>query len=291
MRWKKLSIETELTGMTRKRAAEIISELLKTPYVFDQQKNRYTVTDNRERQWLIEPSDDVRAEKMSGERIIGANYLYQVKMTSPFFYYSEAEVLLDAVEHLQLGGGLVNDTTNLTVVLDMSDLKNRERYQTNMANLFASRGHLIQKSIGNSFSEIADCSMLEQNGVIRFPLFKSTLHSGKLVANIQLTHTISQFAENNRTVSPKVNESTNERFLMRTWLVRAGMVGEEYKFARKLFTEKLSGNSAWTNQTESEVEKQEDSVEQGGNLIETVENIAEENRADVDNTEEMEMTM
>ena len=49
---------------------------------------------------------------------------------------------------------------------------------------------------------------------------------------------------------------------MRTWLVRAGMVGEEYKFARKMLTKNLEGNSAWQKMMEpAEVETKEISVQ------------------------------
>ena len=64
--------------------------------------------------------------------------------------------------------------------------------------------------------------------------------------------------------------------MLRTWLVRAGMVGEEYKFARKMLTQNLEGNSAWQkmmepteieskevcNQTQSEEEMMDNPVEE-----------------------------
>ena len=39
---------------------------------------------------------------------------------------------------------------------------------------------------------------------------------------------------------------------MRTWLVRIGMVGEEYRATRKQFTKELRGNSAWLRKIEVE---------------------------------------
>ena len=72
---------------------------------------------------------------------------------------------------------------------------------------------------------------------------------------------VSSFAENNRTVSQKKSENQNDKFMMRTWLVRAGMVGEEYKFARKMLTKNLEGNSAWQKMmepTEIQTEEQTD---------------------------------
>ncbi len=73
-----------------------------------------------------------------------------------------------------------------------------------------------------------------------------------LLSCIQLSQTISNYAENTKNISEKINENPNQKFLMRTWLVRAGMIGAEYKFARKMFTQNLKGNSAWVNKVNVE---------------------------------------
>ena len=98
----------------------------------------------------------------------------------------------------------------------------------------------------------------QENGIISFPYFKSTLNKKELLSDIQFAQIVSSFAENNRTVSQKKSENQNDKFMMRTWLVRAGMVGEEYKFARKMLTKNLEGNSAWQKMMEpTEIESKE----------------------------------
>ncbi len=45
--------------------------------------------------------------------------------------------------------------------------------------------------------------------------------------------------------SAKTKPTDNEKYTFRTWLLRLGMIGEEYKTARKVLLQNLSGNSAF----------------------------------------------
>ena len=258
MRWKKYGIEMDMTGITRKAVAEILAEQFDTKVVFCLSDNGYNVPDQNQRLWRILPSDSIKAEKYNGEKVVGANYMYQVKLLSPFLYENEFPMLEKALEQLELRGAIVNDSTKMNLLLDVSCIENWEKYQTNLENLYESKGELFQKALDIPFSQVADTSQGKENGVISFPYFKSTLNKKELLSDIQFAQIVSSFAENNRTVSQKKSENQNDKFMMRTWLVRAGMVGEEYKFARKILTQNLEGNSAWQKMMEpTEIESKE----------------------------------
>ena len=258
MRWKKYGIEMDMTGITRKAVAEILAEQFDTKVVFCLSDNGYNVPDQNQRLWRILPSDSIKAEKYNGEKVVGANYMYQVKLLSPFLYENEFPMLEKALEQMELRGAIVNDSTKINLLLDVSCIENWEKYQTNLENLYESKGELFQKALDIPFSQVADTSQGIENGVISFPYFKSTLNKKELLSDIQFAQIVSSFAENNRTVSQKKSENQNDKFMMRTWLVRAGMVGEEYKFARKMLTKKLEGNSAWQKMMEpTEIESKE----------------------------------
>ena len=51
------------------------------------------------------------------------------------------------------------------------------------------------------------------------------------------------------------DESENEAFTFRTWLVRLGLNGDEYKTTRELLLENLEGNRAWRNGKPSGVKR------------------------------------
>ena len=258
MRWKKYGVEMDMTGITRKVVAEILAEQFDTKVVFCLSDNGYNVPDQNQRLWRILPSDSIKAEKYNGEKVVGANYMYQVKLLSPFLYENEFPMLEKALEQLELRGAIVNDSTKMNLLLDVSCIENWEKYQTNLENLYESKGELFQKALDIPFSQVADTSQGKENGVISFPYFKSTLNKKELLSDIQFAQIVSSFVENNRTVSQKKSENQNDKFMMRTWLVRAGMVGEEYKFARKILTQNLEGNSAWQKMVEpTEIESKE----------------------------------
>ena len=256
MRWKKYGIEMDMTGITRKAVAEVLAEQFQIATDFCLEDNGYHVQDQNQRLWRILPSNNIKAEKYNGEKVVGANYMYQVKLLSPFLYENEFPMLEKTLEQLELRGAIVNESTKMNLFLDVSCIENWEKYQTNLENLYESKGELFQKALGVPFSQVADTS--QKNGIISFPYFKSTLHQKELLSNIQFAQIVSSFAENNRTVSQKKSENRNDKFRMRTWLVRAGMVGEEYKFARKMLTKNLEGNSAWQKMMEpAEIQTEE----------------------------------
>lgn len=256
MRWKKYGVEMDMTGITRKAAAEILAEQFQTVADFCLEDNGYHVQDQNQRLWRVLPSDSIKAEKYNGEKVVGANYMYQVKLLSPFLYENEFPMLEKALEQVELRGAIINDSTKMNLLLDVNGIENWEKYQTNLENLYESKGELFQKALDIPFSQVADTD--QENGIISFPYFKSTLNKKELLSDIQFAQIVSSFAENNRTVSQKKSENQNDKFMMRTWLVRAGMVGEEYKFARKMLTKNLEGNSVWQKMMEpTEIQTEE----------------------------------
>lgn len=82
---------------------------------------------------------------------------------------------------------------------------------------------------------------------VEFRLFNSTKHAGKIKAYIQFCLAMSAQAINSRSISSKKTISDNEKYTFRTWLLRLGLIGDEYKTCRHHMLDKLEGNSAWRN--------------------------------------------
>lgn len=249
MRWKKYSIEMDITGTTRKAVAEMLNDIFENEYIFED--NGYYIEDKINRLWSVLPSETIKAEKLNNDKIVGANHLYKMKLVTPFFYENEFEFLKSVFDELKNKDVIINDTTKMSVVLDLSNTENLEQYKTNLKNIYTSRKNMFQNALNIALNEIEDFINLYDKKV-EFPIFKSTLNNDELLSCIQLSQTISNYAENTKNISEKINENPNQKFLMRTWLVRAGMIGAEYKFARKMFTQNLKGNSAWVNKVNVE---------------------------------------
>lgn len=93
-------------------------------------------------------------------------------------------------------------------------------------------------------------------GTIEFRLFNSTLHAGKVKAYIQLCLAISHQALIQKGATRSKTQSPNEKYTFRTWLLRLGMIGDEFKTARKHLLDNLDGNIAWRDPAQAEAQKE-----------------------------------
>ncbi|WP_294143861.1 amidoligase family protein [uncultured Clostridium sp.] len=93
-------------------------------------------------------------------------------------------------------------------------------------------------------------------GTIEFRLFQfdapadgklNGLHAGQLKSYIQLCLALSQMAKMVKSASAKPQQNENPKYAMRTWLLRLGFIGEEFKTARETLTKKLAGDTAFRN--------------------------------------------
>ena len=87
-------------------------------------------------------------------------------------------------------------------------------------------------------------SVFFQN-TVEWRCFNSTLHSGEAAAYVNLCLAMSAQAITQRSTVMKKTISDNEQFTFRTWLVRLGLNGEEFKQTRELLLQNLDGNKAW----------------------------------------------
>ncbi len=76
---------------------------------------------------------------------------------------------------------------------------------------------------------------------------RNGLHAGALKSFIQFSLLLSQMAKEVKTASPKPQQHENPKYAMRTWLLRLGFIGDEFKTARKVLTRRLSGDASFRN--------------------------------------------
>ena len=93
-------------------------------------------------------------------------------------------------------------------------------------------------------------------GTVEFRLFQFDeptrerrvgLHAGQLKSYIQLCLALSQMAKEVRTASPRPQQNENPKYAMRTWLLRLGFIGDEFKTARDILTRRLAGDASFRN--------------------------------------------
>ena len=103
------------------------------------------------------------------------------------------------------------------------------------------------------------------NNTITFKFAKTFQEPDRLEAYTQFVSLLSQSARGLKHASPKPTATDNYKFTMRTWLIRLGFVGNQYKRARKLLLENLEGDGAYRKTTiiESLETPSENSSEKG----------------------------
>ena len=84
------------------------------------------------------------------------------------------------------------------------------------------------------------------HGTVEWRLFNSTLHAGEVKANIVLAMAISAQGINQKyTQFRKTPIGDNPAFTFRTFLLRLGLIGPEYKNVRMHLLKNLPGDKAW----------------------------------------------
>lgn len=90
------------------------------------------------------------------------------------------------------------------------------------------------------------------DGCIFFTGFPYTEDSTKVKACCELTAFMVKAAREQKRISAKETIEENEKYYMRTWLVRLGFGGKEAKETRKVFLENLKGHTAFRTEADKE---------------------------------------
>ena len=80
---------------------------------------------------------------------------------------------------------------------------------------------------------------------ITFKFLQGEENTKKIKVYKQFVSILNKNAKKLKYASAKVKPTDNEKYTFRTWLLRLGMIGEEYKLARKELLKNLSGNGAF----------------------------------------------
>ncbi|HQK34841.1 MAG TPA: amidoligase family protein, partial [Spirochaetales bacterium] len=106
--------------------------------------------------------------------------------------------------------------------------------ESRSAHYHDSRYHFL-----NLHSFFNGCHTVELRG------FNSELHAGKVRSYIVLALGLNHQALTQKSASARKPQTENEKFAMRTYLNRVGLIGDEFKNCREHLTKALSGSAAW----------------------------------------------
>ena len=276
-------VEIELTGITRKKAAQIIADFFGTEsFYIGTHYDTYGAKDGEGRTWKAMSDSSIRTE--GGQ---------EVEIVTPVLRYSDIEDLQEIVRKLRKSGAKANNTCGIHIHIGSE--KHTAKTLSNLVNIMTSKQNLIYTALGIKPERERYCQKLESElsekirkikpdtlekmadiwydgyyddrnahynssryhclnlhsvftkGTVEFRLFNSTTHAGKIKAYIQFCLAVNYQALTQKSASARVTETTNPKYTFRTWLLRLGLIGEEFKTARLHLLANLDGNIAWRN--------------------------------------------
>lgn len=151
---------------------------------------------------------------------------------------------------------------------------------TNLLRMIYSKQPLVKKALGLDFDLVNEeiIAAFEQEQIVTLGDFKKALEGTncpgigfdfekqtitfklgvggnnpeKAQAATQLLGLVNAYArQQKRNVAARVKPTDNEKYTFRTWLLRLGMIGDEYKASRKLLLKNLSGNASFRKQRQA----------------------------------------
>lgn len=146
MRTQRFGIEIEMTGITRKKAAEVIAEYFGTEsFYLGTYYKTYGAKDRQGRTWKATYDSSITAQKKSGGRTVQAADEYKCEIVSPILTYGDMADLQEIVRRLRHSGAFVNSQCGIHIHVDAS----RYTPQTlrNLVNIIASKEDILYKAL------------------------------------------------------------------------------------------------------------------------------------------------
>ena len=140
-------IEVELTGISRKKAAETAAAYLGGEIAsIGDYYDTFEVTAPDGRVWKFMYDGSLKRQRKENRRIVPADRSYSVEMVSPILtYYEDIGTVQALARQLRKAGGFTNKSCGIHIHLDGAD--HTPRSIRNFINLVASRNDLFYKAL------------------------------------------------------------------------------------------------------------------------------------------------
>lgn len=294
MKTQTFGVEIELTGITRRDAAQVIADYYGTTAVnVGGYYGKYQTRDRLNRVWTIMSDGSINTQLKDGTSV-GSEYSCEV--VTPICKWEDIADIQEILRQMREKGAIANSSCGVHV--HVGGEQHTAKTLRNLVNIMASKEDLLFKALKVRRSREHYCKKADEKFVttmnhkkpqtkdavenlwyegyesayesrtdhyndsryhalnlhslwqgkgIEFRCFNGTIHAGRLKTYIQLCLAISHQALTQHGASARKTESGNEKYTFRTWLLRMGMIGDEFKTARELLLENLSGDIAFRN--------------------------------------------
>lgn len=194
----------------------------------------WIVTDARGRVWRLTPLDA---------------HATRVQLATPALVHADLAALQDGLRAVRLDGARADAGAKAVLLVDGAPLD--ARATSNLTKIFEKQQQLLARAFGLD----AEATHVDARkgapfarGALAFEI-GATLHASELAAAIVLALAIVERARTARAASSKLRpfNPTSARYDFRCFLLRLGLIGDEYRAAREQLLKRLPGSSAWKN--------------------------------------------
>ena len=131
-----------------------------------------------------------------------------------------------------------DDENSLTISLPRSSFT--ETALKNLDALLASKGRLIQKAFN-----IEKAAYTLTDETIKFAWFHGKIAEDTVRAYTDFISKLCEMAQKQKRAVAKEKTVENEKYAFRCFLLRLGMIGDDYKTSRRILLQNLTGSSAF----------------------------------------------
>ena len=133
---------------------------------------------------------------------------------------------------------MTDDEDRLTISLPRSSFT--ETGRKNLDALLASKGKLIQKAFN-----IEKAAYTLTDETIKFAWFHRKIAEDTVRAYTDFISKLCEMAQKQKRAVAKEKPTENEKYAFRCFLLRLGMIGDDYKTSRRILLQNLTGSSAF----------------------------------------------
>lgn len=151
----------------------------------------------------------------------------------------DTKIIERVIEGLENAGYLSAEEAPNTLTISMPKNMLNDEALFNLRRIIANKEQLFKKAFDAVSLEIT-----ESDETIDFPWFTVT-GAEDTDAYTRFITMLCEFAKNQKRVNNKPDTSDNEKYSLRCFLLRIGMIGDEYKSARRVLLRNLTGSSAF----------------------------------------------
>lgn len=163
MKTQRFGIEIEMTGVTRKRASEVIAQYFGTSSKYvGGSYSAFEVEDNRGRIWKCMSDASIACQKKTtGGGKTFANRDYSVEVVSPILAYEDIEDLQEIIRKLRKSGAFVNNSCGIHIHVDAK--LHTPATLKNMVNLMAQKEDILYKALNIAPERLRYCKKVNEH--------------------------------------------------------------------------------------------------------------------------------